>query len=191
MSSILLTPPAIEPLSLGEVKAYLRVAHDDDDDLIATLIAGARGHVEALTRRALITQSWRLSRDAWPGDGRVAVLPAPLQDLAAARVYDTDGVAQAIDLQSFVVDTVSAPGVIALAPWSVPAPGREQAGIELDVTVGYGDAAADVPTPLRLAIRLLVTHWYENRGVVSVGVTASPLPASAAELIAPYRVLSL
>ena len=119
------------------------------------------------------------------------MLPAPLQELAAARVYGEDGVAQAIDLESFITDTVSAPGVIAFAPWSVPTPGRDRAGIELDVTVGYGDAAADVPTPLRLAIRLLVAHWYENRGIVASGSGASTQPAGVAELIAPYRVLSL
>ena len=53
-------------MTLAEAKAYLRVEHDDDDDVIAALIAGARVHVEAQTRRALITQSWRLIRDAWP-----------------------------------------------------------------------------------------------------------------------------
>ena len=133
----------------------------------------------------------RLVRDAWPGDGRIAVVPAPLRTLDAVRVYDLDGTPQPVDLQGFVTDTVSAPGGIAFAPWSVAAPGRDRAGIELDVTVGYGDAADDVPAPLRLAIRLLVAHWYENRGVVATGAAASPLPASAAELIAPYRVLSL
>ena len=76
------------------------------------------------------------------------------------------------------------------APWALPAPGRLAAGIELDVTVGYGDAAVDVPQALRQAIRLLVAHWYENRGLVTVG-TATVLPQSVAALIAPYRMLSL
>lgn len=191
MSSILLTGPAVEPLTLDEAKAYLRIAHDDDDDLIAALITGARSHIEAGTRRALITQTWRLNRDAWPAAGRIAVLPAPLQEVAAARVYDLDGEAQAIDPEAFVADTISAPGMVSFAPWSLPPPGREQGGIELDVTVGYGDAAVNVPTPLRLAARLLLAHWYENRGVIASGGGAAVLPASVAELIAPYRVLSL
>ena len=57
MSTILLVGPAVEPVTLAEAKSYLRVQHDDDDDVIAALIAGARVHVEAQTRRALITQS--------------------------------------------------------------------------------------------------------------------------------------
>lgn len=42
MSSLLLTAPAVEPLSLDQAKAYLRVEHADDDDLISALIAGSR-----------------------------------------------------------------------------------------------------------------------------------------------------
>ena len=104
MASLLLTPPALEPLTLDEAKAYLRVDTAADDDLIAALIAGARIHVEAQTRRALITQSWRLVLDAWPEDGRIPVRPAPLQALAAARVYDLDNIAHAVDTQVFVAD---------------------------------------------------------------------------------------
>src|SRR6185295_19907165 len=74
MPSILLTGPAVEPVTLAEAKLFLRVEHDDDDDLIAALVAGSRIHVEAQTRRALITQTWRLTRDAWPRSGRFFVL---------------------------------------------------------------------------------------------------------------------
>src|SRR5512135_2870714 len=100
MSSILLTAPAAEPLSLAEAKAFLRVETNDDD----AVIAGARIYVEAQTRRALITQSWRICRDCWPDDGRIDVRPAPLRTLTAARVYDFDGNAQTVDAQAFVPD---------------------------------------------------------------------------------------
>jgi uncharacterized phiE125 gp8 family phage protein len=192
MSSILLTAPAVEPLSLAEAKAYLRVETPDDDDVIAALIVGSRIHVEAQTRRALITQSWRIAVDAWPVDGRLPIVPAPLQALAAARVYDFDNNAQALDTDAFVLDKGASALIFApnLATWALPAPGRTSAGIELDVMVGYGDAAADVPEPLRQAIRSLVAHWYENRGLVSAGATAA-LPQTVAALLAPYRVLSL
>ena len=185
MSAILLTPPALEPVSLADAKHFLRVAHDDDDEVIAALIAAARVHVEAQTRRALITQAWRLVIDAWPADGRLKVLPAPLAALDAVRVHDDSG-ATGLDLQSFVVD--KAGSQLVFAPWAMAQPGRAAAGIEVDITAGYGDAASDVPEPLRHAVRLLIAHWYENRGIAGPGGT---LPATVAALIAPYRMLSL
>lgn len=189
MSALLLTAPAIEPLSLDEARAFLRVEHNDDDEVIAALVAGSRMHVEAQTRRALITQSWRLSADAWPQDGRLPVVPGPLQRLTAARVYDFEGLPHDVDVQAFVPD--KAASLLAFTPWAVPAPGRIAAGIELDVTVGYGDSAVDVPEALRQAIRLLVGHWYDNRGLIAVGQQVAELPASVGPLIAPYRMLSL
>jgi uncharacterized phiE125 gp8 family phage protein len=185
MPNILLAAPAAEPLTLAEAKAYLRVEHADDDALIAALIAGARGHVEARTRRGLITQGWRIVRDGWPADGRVAAPLAPLRQVTAARVYDPDGLAHALDLQAFIVE----PETIAVVPWSIAQPGRIAAGIEIDVTVGYGPAAADIPEPLRQAVRLLLAHWYENRGVVAR--ETAPLPSTVDALLAPYRVLAL
>jgi uncharacterized phiE125 gp8 family phage protein len=191
MPSILLTPPAVEPLTLAEAKAFLRVEHDDDDDVIAALIAGARIHVEAQTRRALIAQIWRLILDAWPADGRIAVLPVPLRSLVAARVWRLDGTTQAIDVDLFAADAASAPAVISFAAGALRMPGRAVAGIELDIEAGYGNAATDVPGPLRQAIRILVAHWYENRGLIAGGGGVAVLPQSVAALIASYRVLSL
>jgi uncharacterized phiE125 gp8 family phage protein len=189
MPSILLSAPAVEPVTLDEARSFLRVEHNDDDEVIAALVAGARIHVEAQTRRALITQSWRITADFWPDDGRLTILPAPLQALTAVRVTDADGNTQDVDLQAFVPDLGAS--ALAFAPWALPVPGRIAAGIALDVTVGYGDAAIDVPEPLRQAIRLLVAHWYDNRGLVAGGGTGGVLPATVAALLAPYRMVSL
>jgi uncharacterized phiE125 gp8 family phage protein len=129
-------------------------------------VTASRIHVEAQTPRALITQHWRLSFDCWPESGRIAIRPAPLQALTAARVFDVDGNAHTVDLQAFVPDLGAS--ALAFAPWAMPQPERLAAGIELDVTVGYGDGPANVPEPLRQAIRLLMGHWYDNRGLAAL-----------------------
>ena len=191
MPSILLAGPSVEPITLGDAKQFLRVQHDDDDDIITALIAGSRIHVETQTRRALITQSWRLTRDVWPKTGCLALLPVPVHTLDAARVYRSDGTALALDVAGFVLDASGAPARLSFAHGVPPAPERSVSGIELDLTCGYGDEPEDVPEPLRHAIRLLVAHWYENRGIVAAGGEAAVLPQGVPALIAPYRVLSL
>lgn len=189
MPAILLIPPSAEPWSVAEAKAFLRVEHDDDDAVIAALIAAARGHVEALCRRALLVQRWRCVLDAWPPDGRLDPRIGPLRRVVAARVYDQGNTAHDVDTGTFVVD--AAANVIAAPCWALPLPGRAHAGIELDLELGYGTAATDVPNPLRHAIRLLVAHWYENRGLAAIGGNVAMLPAGLGALVAPYRMLSL
>ncbi len=191
MSAILLTPPALEPVTLADAKHFLRIEHDDDDDVIAALIASARVHVEAKTRRALITQVWRLTRDMWPATGLLPILPVPLRAVTAIGVYRDDGMLQMLDVDLFDVDAGAAPAILAFDRGVLPNPGRPSGGIEIDVEVGYGDAADDVPAPLRQAIRLLVAHWYENRRLVAASGEVASMPASVSALISPYRVLSL
>ena len=188
MAAVLLVPPAREPLTLADAKAYLRVEHDDDDDLVATLTSSARAEVEARTRRALLTQRWRVVLDAWPADGRIVVNPSPVREVVAARGYDESGRPAALDTQIFVVDPAAAPGIVSLPPWAAPMPGRMAAGIEIDIECGYGDTAADVPPPLVEAVRLLLAHAYEHRGLSG---PADAAPARIAGLVAPFRAVTL
>jgi uncharacterized phiE125 gp8 family phage protein len=188
MSSILLTPPAAEPLLLADAKGFLRVETDEDDALIAALVSAARLHVEAQTGLALLAQSWRMVLDRWPECGRIPVRPAPLRSVTAARVFDREGHAHAVDTQAFVPDMAAM--TLAFVPWAMPLPTRIAAGIEVDIAVGFGDAPADVPEPLRHAIRLLAAHWYENRGVVAADARAT-VPSTVGALLVPYRRLSL
>ncbi|MEH6951037.1 head-tail connector protein [Nitrobacter sp. NHB1] len=187
MPSILLTGPAIEPWSVAEAKSFLRAENDDDDTVIASLIAAARSHVEAMTRCALIAQTWRFVLDQWPRDSRVKLGRGPLRSLVAARVYDSAGNVTSIDVDTFVID--KAAGVIASSGRVLP--GRAAAGIELDVEIGFGAAAIDVPDVLRHAVRTLVAHWYENRGLIAIGQSVAMMPASVGAMIASYRVHAL
>src|SRR2546423_2100426 len=59
MSSVykVITPPAVEPITLVAGKAYLRVDFDDGDAVIAKIIVSARQFIEKLTGRALTTQT--------------------------------------------------------------------------------------------------------------------------------------
>lgn len=69
MSLVLVTPPTVEPLSLIQAKAHLRVDVTDDDALILDLIAAVRQYGEGICRRAFCTQQWKLVLDTWPAPG--------------------------------------------------------------------------------------------------------------------------
>lgn len=62
----ILTPPIIEPVSLTDMKVYLRVDYDDEDTLIQQLISDARLYAEEITRKALAPQQIRATLEPDP-----------------------------------------------------------------------------------------------------------------------------
>jgi uncharacterized phiE125 gp8 family phage protein len=189
MTPQLLAPPAIEPVTLDEARDYLRLDSEDEDELLASLISAARHLVEAASGQMLIHQTWRLSLNAWPVMGRLRLPIEPLDAIMAARVLDGEGAAREIDLDALAIDAGARPPAI-LAIGALPQPGRKLNGIEIDVRVGHGAAAADVPPQLRLAVLKLVAHWFENRGDMT-GERISAMPGEVTALTAPWRRVRL
>ena len=65
-SIVVVTPPATEPISLGDAKNFLKVDYPDDDALIETFITAARMRVEVAAYTKLITQTLALTLDYFP-----------------------------------------------------------------------------------------------------------------------------
>jgi uncharacterized phiE125 gp8 family phage protein len=165
MAHILVTPPSVEPLLLGEAKAHLRVTHADDDDFINRLIVAARRQVEMRTGLRLIQQVWRVTYDRWTEDGTLRLPVGPVLGVNSFRVIGADDVSVTIDPAHYTLDEVSVPARLALRPGrAVPSPGRRFNGIELTVTVGFGAAASSVPQELKQAMLLMVGSWFAHRG---------------------------
>lgn len=191
MISYLLAGPAEEPVTLAEAKAWLKVDGADEDALIGTLITAARLHLESVTGRALLTQSWRLVLDAWPPGGEVRLPVAPLSALTAIRAFDEDGDEHAIGLAQFLVEAGGTPARLVLPGTVAGMPAlRQRFGIEIDYVAGFGEPA-DVPQELKQALLVLVAHWFEHRDAVVIAGSGAVIPFGFDRLIAPYREVRL
>ena len=194
MALLRIDDSAVEPISLDEAKAHLRLDTDDDDALVSSLITAARVHIEQVLGHITVEQTWVEVRDAWPAygpgvGGEVRLSLGPVRNLLEIRVVDPSGSAASIPASDYFTDVVSVPARIGLTDGAVwPQPGRAMNGIEIEFTAGYGLAAEDVPQPLRQAVLLLVAHWYEQREPVAVGSTMTELPHMVAGLVAPFRM---
>lgn len=184
----LLTGPSAEPLAVPDLKDFLRVTHDAEDALLGRLITTARQMVESAASRILLTQAWRIVRDAWPPSGLLLVPLAPVAAIAAARLRHADASETGLPLDALTLRGDRTPAVIALDRLRLPAPDRAVGGIELDLVMGYGAAPQDVPGDLVQAVRLLAAHLYERREEAGV---AGLLPDGVAALLRPYRMVRL
>jgi len=180
--------PVIEPVSLLDAKAHLRVDAADEDTLISSLIITSRLHIEASLGLALITQSWSLFLDAWPGGTTVRLPMRPLQSVSAVQLYAEDESITPVAASGYYVDGKGVPArLVRLGGTGWPAPKRAANGIEIAFTAGYGNLASDVPEPIRQALMLLIAHWYERREPFEVGGSGVAIPKMVSELLMPYR----
>jgi uncharacterized phiE125 gp8 family phage protein len=190
MALVMTSAPALEPVTVAEAKAHLRVDSAAEDALIASLILTARLHIETALGLALITQGWRLSLDRWPEAREVELPLRPLQAVEEVRIIGADGEATVIAASQYLVDVGSSPPRLVRRN-ALPAPGPAVNGIEIDLIAGYGDEASDVPATIRQALLLLVAHWHEHRHPIDVGAADTAVPAAVSELLMPFRVARL
>lgn len=184
-----LTPPAVEPVTLAEVKAHLRLETNDEDGLLGGLVRAARVHLETETGLCLILRALRLYLDDWP-DGRVIqIARGPVQTIETVTVYDALGAPVELDVAGYVLDGTARPARLVLPVRQ--ASERAINGIEIDFAAGFGESGADVPDTLKRALLLHVATMYELRGVLSLDEQPGAMPQGYDRLVAPYRLRRL
>jgi uncharacterized phiE125 gp8 family phage protein len=67
--------------------------------------------------------------------------------------------------------------------WPITYP-LQRGAIEIDWIAGYGSASTGIPQLLRLAIFMLVAHWYEHRE--AVGSFGSEVPLAVDSVLRLY-----
>lgn len=192
MSLQLVTPPAIEPVSLAQAKSQLRVDFPDDDLLIKAYIIAARQFCEKTTNRAFYNQTWVRSldhfplygdangtrtpsqRNSWPysnwyWDAVTIDLPKPATVSVSSITYvDNDGTTKTLDPSSYLVDTTSIPARVTPGQgsfWPLVANYRPGSVKITFVAGSYGDGVTvnTCPQTIVMAMLLLLAHWYEHR----------------------------
>ena len=187
MALRLVTPPALEPVSLDEAKLHLRVDFDDDDGLIQSIITAARIAAETITGRQFVTARWKASFDQFCGaDPALLIHKSPVQAIVSIQYMGTDGKWHTIPDNDYVTDLITEPARITPAfgkVWPMVLPQIGSVVVTFDA--GYGNADA-VPEGIKSWIKLRVGSLYSHREEVS-RTSITPLPFVDG-LLDPYKV---
>lgn len=178
------------PVSLDEVKQHIRETSSWQDANLETLyIPAAVSKVSKMVGRALTTQTWIGYEDSFPClRGPFLLRYPPLQSVTHIKYYDENDVLQTVDPATYQVDTVSAPGRVALV-WGEYWPSMRYEklnAIEIKFVCGYGDVNA-VPAELRLAVAMVAAHLYDHREEYT-DAELFELPGGVASLISPFQM---
>jgi len=186
------TPPTVEPVTLAEAKSHCRIDTDTDDAYIGNLITAAREWCEQYLDRTLVHTQWVMRFDKFPSSGIEPVeLPRPPMvssgtATAVSIVFTQEaGQTSTYSTAEYRVDRNATPGTI-LPQYSYTWTPHRQDDNAISVTwwAGYGSTGASVPAPIRHAMLMLVSHWYETRGAtVSTGAVPQDVPFGVRSLL--------
>jgi hypothetical protein len=198
MSNVRTVDPAIEPVSLAQVKEFGKLPETTlYDNTLTLMITAAREHFELTTGLALIEQTWRMSLDNMPGasseepwwdgvrEGAISELTparnwvelptAPLRSVTSFQTFNEINVPALFT--SFYTDLDSKPGRVILnfgAVW--PTSLRPTGKYVITYKAGFGTASENVPADIRLCISQLALHFNENPEALTFDTAAVKVP---------------
>lgn len=154
----------IEPISLTDIKNWMRVRDDNDNGLISDLITSARKHIEKLTSVALTNQTYQVLFELY-GNRTMWVVDLPYTSFDCTPVVRMKNGINDYTTLVKNVDYEVIGGKIILYSIGV---------YDVQYECGYGQVPEDLVTD----IQTLVTWSYENRGKRMLG---DPKQASISE----------
>lgn len=173
-------PPNSEPIGLDEVKLFCRIDGEIDDPLATSLITAARMYFEGQTNLRLISQEIQDDRENFPHD--YFYLEGPVQSIDLIEYIDENGDWQEWDLLEVQSDLLSNPARFYPADtFSYPSVLEGLGAVSVTYTAGYGDAT-DVPEIIKQALKMLVSHWFNQRETSS-DTTLSEVPYACDSII--------
>lgn len=184
--------PPLEPVSLAEAKAHLRLDVDDENTLLEALIKAAREWAESYCRRSFVQRTLELRMDDFPAEIR---LPrGPVVSVTHIKYTDSGGSLATMDAADYQVDVYASPARIIPVfggTWPTPKTGTLNA-VLVEYEAGYAPVgsptdADNVPLAIKAAIKLIVGHLFEHRALAAERVL-SEVPFAVKHLLAQYEI---
>lgn len=156
----LITPPAVEPVTVSEMKAMLRVDFTDDDTVIAAYITSAREFIERRVQSKLPSQTWEFLIDEFP-EYEIRLPFGPVQSISSIKYDDGEGLEQTVPAEDYQLDNTSPePWVFTAVGWPTDVLDAFNA-VRIRFVAGYSSSAL-IPGSLRAAVILKTKELYDG-----------------------------
>ena len=160
-SSSVYTAPTAHPVSVADLRSFLRITDTSEDSLLSDFIAAATAELENTVRRKFITQTIDEKYDDWPlGEDYSGVLHwAPVASITSISYVDTAGATQTWAAANYVLDNTSEPARIRIAD-DATLPLLEDMNHAVTIRYVAGGTVASVPIMAKqwILLRCLAMH---------------------------------
>lgn len=193
-----ITAPTVEPVTLDQLRAHLRIDVTDEDEELEEIISDSREALENEYEVAFNTQTWDVFLDNFPSgwfntpwvvsNAAIVLGRRPVQSVTSVKYIDSTGATVTLTpTTDYVVDAPGGrivPAFGKLWPMTTLQPVN---GVQIRVVLGFGSLATDVPRNARRATRLMCGHFYENREQVLLEQRIRPIdiPRGVDALMSP------
>lgn len=175
LPTVVSTPPTSEPVSIVEARSQCRVDGSDSDSDLTLYISAARTFVEEYTGTKLVSQT--VLMQGWDFSDLWSLPIAPIITLSSVKYLDTDGVEQTLSSSVYeMVNTGLEPHIRLKINQSWPSIRCASDAVRVTAIVGY----ASLPAPIKSAMLLIISSWFDSRDV-------GPVPDGAISLLSNYR----
>jgi uncharacterized phiE125 gp8 family phage protein len=174
MPTRVITPASVEPITLTDAKAHLRVDSTEDDTYISALISAARDYTEGFQKRSIAVQTLELTLDYFPLT--IPLKRGPIQAVTSVKYTKADGSSVTIAPSEYLLTSTG--DIYPVHCWPSATLIRVE-GVQVQYTAGY----TTIPPATKQAMLLLIGHWYENREAVVIGKAPAKMPMAVESLL--------
>ena len=162
---ILVTDSATEPLTLAEVKTYLRIDGTDYDSILTPLIKTVRQLAEKITGRDFINKTWKTYIDYFPGycEG-IEIKKSKLQSITDIKYYLSTVLTTLSSAVYYFTDEDTFSSIYLVDGQSYPTIDVRKQSVVITFVSGYGADATYVPQALKQAMLSHIAFLFENTG---------------------------
>ena len=188
MAFDIITPATENPLSLVEIKQFLRLDSSDtsEDTTLGVFRSAALSMAEEFTRRLFCTTTIEEYFDSFPAyDGitdraMIYLARGPVASVQSVKYIDELGAEITVPTSDYTIDKISEPARI------MSSDGWFNAKVTINaVIIRYtvGTAASAVGAPLKQAMLLMISDMYEKREN-----SVHRMPTASEYLMNPFRL---
>ena len=177
-----------EAISLDEARRQCKILDANSDDDLREAIEAARNSVEIVTRNPVVECEYVFYCDSFQSFFEIHKPIVSITSFEYKTEENTGDYNGSLTGSDYHMNTGQ--GLITLNNNVMSDLFSQSNAIKITARAGQPNIGA-IPGNVKMAMKLMIGHWYNNREAVVIGTISAPLPIGVSDLLDPHRIARL